>query len=348
MRELPEVDAILGVGSYTDVVAAVDAALARTADHPVCMAPAATAALDGARARLTPPYWAWLRIAEGCDNRCAYCAIPDIRGPFRSRPMDSIVAEAETLAAEGAREIILIAQDTTRYGLDIYGHLALEELLARLEQVDGVHWIRVHYLYPDELSDALLARFAGSRKILPYFDIPIQHIADPVLKSMHRRGDGVLIRRRIDDIRRLCPDAVIRTSLIAGFPGETEADFLELCAFLRQYRLERVGIFCYSQEDGTPAAALPGQIDEATKQRRQAELYAIQEAVMAEKSAARVGQTLEALCCGVDAEGRGWGRTYMDSPDIDGVIYFEGGAEGAIYPVAITHADGPDLFGVIV
>jgi len=349
--EIPEVDAVLGVGSYTDIVAAVDTALSREAapgQPELWLASKESADLDGGRVLLNPPYWAWLRIAEGCDNRCAYCAIPEIRGPFRSRSVERIVDEAKTLVDMGAKELILIAQDTTRYGLDRYGRLALLDLIKALESIEGLRWLRIHYLYPDEIDDALLEHIASSHKVLHYFDIPIQHIADPVLAAMNRRGDSALIRRRIAQIRRLCPDAIIRTSLIVGFPGERQSDFEELHGFLQQNKLERVGIFCYSQEEGTAAAAMAGQVPEAVKRQRQESLYALQQDIMEAHGESLRGKTLTVLCCGVDENGRGWGRSYMDSPDVDGAVFFEGGTEGEFSAVRILWADGCDLYGELV
>lgn len=345
--QLPEVDAILGVGSYTDIVAAVEAALAPR-QNGGChgfFAPKQEALLDGPRALTSPGYWAWLKIAEGCDNRCAYCAIPDIRGPFRSRSMESVVDEARQLAEAGVKEIILIAQDTTRYGLDIYGRLALADLLKKLEAIKDIRWIRIHYLYPDEISEELLDVIAASQKIVHYFDIPMQHISDMVLTRMNRRGGSALIRRRIEQIRAAMPDAIIRTSLIAGFPGETQEDFDRLYDFLQLYRLERVGIFCYSQEEGTPAANMPGQVSEETCLQRQEALYMLQQEIMEQHGQSLVSRRLEVLCCGKDAEGRVWGRSYMDSPDVDGAVYFDAGQEGHFYDVEILWADGCDLYG---
>ena len=346
LKELPEVDAVLGTGSYDSIVEAVEQALGAR-ERRTWLAPREASCLTGDRVLLTPAYSAYLRIAEGCDNRCSYCVIPDIRGAFRSVPMEDVVAEAESLAARGARELLIVAQDITRYGLDLYGKCCLAELLRRLEQVEGVRWIRLHYLYPDEMPDELLEVIAGSRKILHYFDIPIQHINDRVLRDMNRRGGGALIRDRIDRLRRLMPDAVIRTSLIVGFPGETEEEFQELYDFLAQYRLERVGVFCYSQEESSKAAGMPGQIPEEVKERRRAELYALQEQVMEEVSQRQLGRVLEVLCCGRDEEGRCFGRSYMDSPDIDGLVYFESddAREGDFVRVRVTYAEGCDLYG---
>lgn len=346
LEQLPEVDAVVGTGSCGDIVAAVRDALQRS-DTNTYFAPQDAGMLEGDRVLLTPPYYAYLRIAEGCDNRCAYCVIPYLRGRFRSRRMEDIVAEARRLAENGVRELLLIAQDTSRYGTDLYGERRLDQLLQQLAAIDGIDWIRIHYLYPDEIDDSLLETIANCDKIVKYFDIPIQHINDRVLKSMNRRGDGALIRYRIDQIRRMMPDAVIRTSLIVGFPGETEAEYQELYDFLQEYRLERVGVFAYSQEEGTPAAEMPDQIDPEVKERRRAEIYRLQEEIMEESSAAWVGKTLRVLCCGRDADGNLYGRSYMDSPDIDGVVYFENETvqEGQFTDVQITYAEGCDLYG---
>ncbi len=349
LAELPEVDAALGVGSGDDIVEAVVEAL-NTGKQKGWFKEREASALTGDRVLLTPAYAAYLRIAEGCDNKCAYCVIPDIRGAFRSVPMEEVVAEAESLAACGTKELLVVAQDITRYGLDLYGKCCLADLLRRLEQVEGIRWIRLHYLYPDEMPDELLEVIANSQKILHYLDIPIQHINDRVLRSMNRRGDGALIRDRITKLRQLMPDAIIRTSLIVGFPGETEEEYQELYDFLSEYRLERVGVFCYSQEEGSKAALMPDQIDEDIKERRRAEIYALQEQIMDEASARQVGRTLKVLCCGREEDDQCFGRSYMDSVDIDGLVYFESAhaQEGDFVTVRITYAEGCDLYGALV
>ncbi|MBR2472372.1 MAG: 30S ribosomal protein S12 methylthiotransferase RimO [Clostridia bacterium] len=343
--ELPEVDAVLGTGSYHEIVQAVDQVLkGKRAEH---FAPIECAPLEGGRKLLTPAYSAYLRIAEGCDNRCSYCVIPYLRGPFRSRSMEDVIAEAKLLAAGGAKELLIVAQDITRFGTDNYGKRMLPALLRELCKIDGVEWIRLHYLYPEEMDDELLLTCAEEEKILNYFDIPIQHISDKVLRDMNRRGTGKEIRQKIDRIRQLMPDAVIRTSLIVGFPGETEEDFEELCQFLTEYRLERAGVFCYSQEEGSPAAEFDCQIDENVKEERRAILYGIQERIMDEASQKYVGKTLKVLCCGADERGK-LGRSFMDSPDIDGLVIIEGDAtEGEFVNVTITDYDGCDLYGRI-
>lgn len=343
--ELPEVDAVLGTGSYHEIVDAVKKVL--DGKHAEYFSPMECAPMDGGRKLLTPAYSAYLRIAEGCDNRCSYCVIPYLRGPFRSRTMESVIEEAKDLAAKGAKELLIVAQDITRFGTDNYGKRMLPTLLKELCKIDGVEWIRLHYLYPEEMDDELLLVCAENEKILNYFDIPIQHISDKVLRDMNRRGTGAEIRQKITRIRSLMPDAVIRTSLIVGFPGETQEDFEELCQFLTEYRLERAGVFCYSQEEGSPAAEFDNQIPENVKEERRAILYSIQERIMDEASERYVGKTLKVLCCGADERGK-LGRSFMDSPDIDGLIIIDGDVqEGEFANVTITAYDGCDLYGKV-
>ena len=350
MAELPELDAVCGTGSYTDIVQAVRQALA--GKKAAFLQPAAQAALEGGRRLLTPAYSAFLRIAEGCNNHCSYCVIPSLRGPFRSRTMESIVKEARELAEQGAKELLVVAQDTTRYGTDLYGRRALPELVEQLCQIPGVEWVRLHYLYPDELDDELLDVMDRCPAAIPYLYIPIQHISDRVLKQMNRRGDGALIRERIETIRRRFPEAVIRTSLIVGFPGETEEEFDQLYRFLDEYKLERAGVFSYSQEEGSAAAAMEGQIAEEEKQRRREILEELQDAVMDEFSQGLVGRTMKTLCCGYDEEQNVYiGRTYMDSPDVDGVLFFTADKpveEGDFVQVEIQSAVGAELIGQAV
>jgi ribosomal protein S12 methylthiotransferase len=263
--------------------------------------------------------------------------------------MEDLIAEAKELVAGGAKELLVIAQDITRYGMDLYGKPSLAALLQELEKIEGLQWIRLHYLYPDVLTDELLETCAKSEKILHYFDMPIQHINDRVLKRMNRHGDGNMIRERIRKIREYMPDAVIRTSLIVGFPGETEEEFTELYDFLCEYRLERAGVFCYSQEEGSAAAEMPDQIDEDTKELRRARIYQLQEEIMEEKSRSFLGKTLTVLCCGEDEDGNLYGRSYMDSPDIDGLVFIKDAeAEaGEFLSVQITYTDGCDLYGTL-
>lgn len=349
LAELPELDAVCGTGSYTDIVEAVNSALA--GEKKAFLNSSAAAALEGERVLITKPYSAFLRIAEGCNNHCAYCVIPSLRGPFRSRTIENIVQEAEALAANGARELLIIAQDTTRYGTDIYNERALPKLVEKLCAIEQIKWVRLHYLYPDELDDELFEVIKRNEKVVRYFDIPLQHINDRVLKSMNRRGDKELICGRIAKIREMFPEAVIRTSLIVGFPGETEDEFDELYQFLDEYKLERAGVFAYSQEEGSVAAEMADQIDESIKQKRQEILLELQDAVMDDFSQKFVGETVEVLCCGFDEEhAMHFGRTYMDSPDVDGIVYFYSENkvdEGSFVRVTVESAIGAELHGEI-
>jgi ribosomal protein S12 methylthiotransferase len=320
LRELPEIDALVGVGSYNDIVAAVKTALEGKTyakfgrnDLPDP---------ETERVITTSGAWAYLKIAEGCDNRCAYCVIPDIRGPFRSRPMDSVVREAEALAGRGIKELIVVAQDITRYGTDLYGEKRLAELLERLCRIEGLKWIRLHYLYPDLIDDHLIDVIAGNGKILRYLDIPIQHISDKILKTMCRRGTGREIRALFKKLRERLPGLVLRTSLITGLPGEGEKEFEELYAFLKEAKLERAGVFPYSPEEGTPASAMEYP-DNETACARADKLMALQSDVLEEFALGRVGSVTEVLAEGFDGESW-YGRSWAESPDIDGLIHFTG------------------------
>lgn len=346
LKELPEVDAVCGTGSYDDVVAAVEQAMA---GHKTSFFKQSDYAdLDGERTVMTTPYSAYLKIAEGCDNRCHYCVIPSLRGKYRSRKLENLVKEAKELAAQGVKELMVVAQDITRYGTDLYGERRLHTLVEELCKIEGLHWIRLHYLYPDEIDDVLLETIAAQPKVLKYFDIPIQHISDKLLKAMNRRGDGKLIRERFDKLRSLMPDAVIRTSLIVGFPGETEEDYNELRDFLDQYQLDRAGVFPYSREEGSVAYDLPDQVEEEVKHQRQSMLFKLQTDIMDELSAKWIGKTLEVLCEGYDTEEEAfYGRSYMDAPEIDGIAYINGDdlQAGEFYNVTITDAVGCVLYG---
>ena len=298
----------------------------------------------------TPEYFAYLKIAEGCDNRCSYCAIPLIRGGYRSRTLESIEEEARSLAKQGVQELVLIAQDTTRYGIDLYGKYALAELLTRLCAIDGLHWIRVLYCYPDSITDELLEVMAREEKVVNYMDIPLQHASGKILRAMNRRGDRQSLTALMQKIRDKVPGVVLRTTLITGFPGETEEDFTELAEFVRDVKFERLGCFAYSQEEDTPAAQLPDQIDEEVKQRR-AEIILDDQALRMEREAqALVGTVLEVLVEDYDPEEEAWfGRSYRDAPDVDGKVLFTAGDRelkpGTFVPVEITHAVDWDLRG---
>ena len=342
-EELPEIDAVLGVGSFGEIVKAADAVMegrqARLfADRngPVEEIP---------RVVSTGPAWAYLRIAEGCNNFCAFCAIPYIRGRYRSRSMENVLAEARDLAEHGVKELIVIAQDITRYGTDLYGRRCLARLCRELAQIPGVEWIRLHYLYPDQFDDELIDEIASNDKIVKYLDIPIQHIDNKILKAMNRRGTGDEIRSLFKTLRERIPGLVLRTSLIAGLPGEGEAEFEELCEFLQEARIERVGVFPFSPEEGTPAASMP-HVDEEEARRRADLILQLQAPIMDDFCQSFVGKTIRVLCESYDEElQRMTGRCYADSPEIDGQVLVDGGREGEIVDVRITYAEDGMLYG---
>lgn len=345
LQELPEVDAVLGVGSFGEIAQTV--ALALSGETVSSFGDKNAPCPEAGRLVSTGPGWAYIRIAEGCDNRCAYCAIPSIRGRYRSRPMASIVSEACELAAQGVKELIVIAQDVTRWGIDIYGAPSLAKLLPELSLVEGIEWIRLHYLYPDEFTDELIEVIARDDKIIKYLDIPIQHINDAILKRMNRRGTGGEIIALFKRLRERIPGLVLRTSLITGLPGEGEAEFEQLCQFLRQARIERAGVFPFSPEEGTPAAEMTDYCDEETAQSRAEMIMQLQGHIMDEFNDRLIGQTLKVFCDGWD-ESRElyYGRSWADSPDIDGKVWFSGGAvPGAFADVHITGVMDGDLTG---
>ena len=344
LSELPEIDAVLGVGNFKDIVAAANTvmegrnlSLFGNNSAPVDEIP---------RVVSTGPAWAYLRIAEGCNNFCAFCAIPYIRGRYRSRSMENILEEARDLAAHGVKELIVIAQDITRYGTDLYGKRSLAALCRELAKIEGIEWIRLHYLYPDQFDDELIDEIASNDKIVKYLDIPIQHINDGILKAMNRRGTGGEIRSLFKTLRERIPGLVLRTSLIAGLPGEGEAEFEELCEFLKEDRIERVGVFPFSPEEGTPAAAMP-HVDEAEAQRRADLIMQLQAPIMDDYCNSFLGKTIRVLYEYYDEEsGYHVGRSYADSPDIDGLVLFSGDcAEGDMVDVLITDTDEGLLIG---
>lgn len=344
----PEADGFLGCGGYeniADVIEKVQQGL-----RPSLFGDIHAPIPETNRVIIGSEFSAYLRIAEGCDNRCSYCMIPSIRGNFRSRPQEEIIREAESLVKDGIRELIVVAQDITRYGLDLYGRRSLTDLLRALCQVEGLSWIRLHYLYPDEIDDELIRLIAREEKIVKYIDLPIQHISTPVLRAMNRRGSGDDIRALFEKLRREIPDLVIRTSLICGFPGETEEDFEELCDFLRSFRLERAGIFAFSLEEGSPAASMPSQIEPHVVRRRLELLTGIQLEVIDRYCQAQIGKTVTVLYDGIDAEsGRFLGHSGAESPGTDGVIYIESAVPltpGLFYPVSITDVDDGELIGM--
>lgn len=346
----PDADGFIGVGGYDSIAQVLEQAEA--GERPALFGDIDAPVPETDRVVCTSDYWAWLRIAEGCDNRCAYCVIPFIRGRFRSRPEEKILEEARNLAEAGMKELIVVAQDITRYGLDLYGRRTLAELLPKLCAIEGIQWVRLHYLYPDEITDELIDVIAREPKIVKYLDIPIQHISDKVLKAMHRRGTGDEIRVLFRKLRQRIPGLVLRTSLIAGFPGETEEGFEELCEFLLEYKVERAGVFPYSPEPGSAAASYPDQVDEDVKRRRVELLTDLQLRVVDQFCQDQVGKTLTVLCEGYDDETELYfGRSQYDSPEIDGIVHFEGEeggvAPGGFYQVKITNTYDGELIGVI-
>ena len=345
----PQADGFVGVSGYEDIAQVIAQALED--QHPAHFGDIDAPVPETDRVVCTSDHWAWLRIAEGCDNRCAYCIIPFIRGKFRSRPEEAILAEARDLAQAGMKELIVVAQDITRYGLDLYGERTLAKLLPKLCAIEGIHWIRLHYLYPDEITDELIDVIANEPKIVKYLDIPIQHISDRMLKAMHRRGTGGEIRALFAKLRKAMPDVVLRTSLICGLPGEGEAEFEELCQFLREEKLQRAGVFQFSPEEGTLAAAMDGQVDPDTAQRRVELVVDLQSRVMDEYNEQRLGTVMEVLCEGFDSQAGCYvGRTYADSVEIDGHVYFTAAGlvpAGSFVNVRITGTMDGDLTGEI-
>ena len=346
--ELPEVDGMLGTGSYTSVVSAVEELMA--GERPEYFSDIHRTYEDGERLVTTPPYTAYLKIAEGCSNGCAFCIIPKLRGKYRSRSLEALLAEAETLAASGVKELIVIAQDITRYGLDLQPKASLAQLVKALCKLD-FHWIRLHYLYPEAVTDELIQVIASEPKVLHYLDIPIQHCNDEILARMRRRNTKAELTALLNRLRGAMPDVVIRTSLICGLPGEGEAEFEELCQFLREQKLQRVGVFQFSPEEGTLAAAMENQVEPEIARRRVELVVDLQSRIMDEYNEERLGTVMEVLCEGFNhAEGCYTGRTYADSVDIDGRVLFTAAGlvpAGEFVRVRITGVSDGDLTGEI-
>ena len=350
LEELPEADGVLGTGSYHKIVDAIDQLLAdqQVFDFGSIDAPE----LETGRILTTPEHYAFIKIAEGCDNRCAYCIIPYLRGKFRSRSMDDVLYEARLLAAGGVRELIVVAQDTSRYGTDFPEHRRLlPELLRQLCQIDGFDWVRIHYVYPDEIDDELIEVIATEPKIVKYLDIPIQHCNDGILKLMNRRGDGAYLRSLFAKLRERIPGLVLRTSVITGLPGEGEEEFEELCQFLKDLRLERVGAFPFSPEEGTPAAEME-HADLETAQERAGIIEQLQSRIMDEYNEAMIGKTMQVLVDGYDEDfEQFYGRSFADSPEIDGRVWIasdEPLSEGKFVNVYIDGLVDGDLSGYLV
>lgn len=320
-RELPEADAVLGIGSNAAIVRAIGDAL--EGKKTVSFGEKSALSIEGERVLANAPYFAYLKVAEGCDNRCAYCAIPLIRGSFRSRTIESIVSEARRLAAAGVTELNVVAQDTTRYGEDLYGRLALPELLEQLCEIDDVKWVRLLYCYPDRVTDRLLEVMAKQPKIVKYMDIPIQHVSGRLLRLMNRRGDVKTLAALLEKIRASVPGVVLRTTLIAGLPTESDEDFTELCEFIKSVKFERLGCFVYSPEEDTPAIEME-QVDDVVKRRRSEIVMETQYGIVEQFNHAQLGKRLTVLVEGKRG-GFWYGRSYMDAPDIDTKVYFTGG-----------------------
>ena len=348
-QELPEVDGVLGTGSYTEIVPAIEELLEDK--HVEDLGSIDAPEVETGRIMTTPAHYAYIKIAEGCDNRCAYCIIPYLRGRYRSRQMDDVLYEARMLAESGVKELIVVAQDTSRYGTDLPGHKRLlAPLLRELCKIEKLHWIRVHYVYPDEIDDELIDTIAQEEKIVKYLDIPIQHCNDAILKKMNRRGSGEFVAALLAKLRARIPGLVIRTSLITGLPGEGEAEFAELCEFLKKQRMERVGAFPFSPEEGTPAAKMDYPDSDVAQQRAEM-VEEIQSRIMDDYNASMVGKTLEVLVDGYDEDAEQfYGRTYADSPDIDGRVWIacdEPLTVGDFVQVTIDAVEDGDLCGYV-
>lgn len=350
LKEIPEADAVIGIGSNKDIVSLIEKTL--EGEKVLSFGEKIDLPLSGDRVLTNPPHYAYIKIAEGCSNNCTYCAIPMIRGPFRSRKMEDILKEAEYFANEGISEINIIAQDTTRYGEDIYGKPSLDILLKNLAKIEKVKWIRVLYAYPERITDSLIDVLASEEKIVKYIDIPLQHASDSVLKRMNRKGTGEGYKALIEKLRAKIPDITIRTTMIAGFPGETEKDFSALCEFVKEMKFDRLGCFSYSEEEGTPAALLTPQIDEEIREKRAEIITFEQQMIMENIASSRVGKIYKVLLEGYDRyAGVFIGRSQMDAPDIDPKVFFTSENKnlsiGNFYNVLITDTEGIDLLGEI-
>ncbi len=349
-KEIPETDAVIGIGANEDICDICNRII--DGERVESFPPKTDLKIEGDRILTTPPYSAYVKIAEGCSNHCTYCAIPSIRGEFRSRPSESILAEAQKLAGEGVKELIVVAQDTTRYGEDLYGKKALVPLLKALSKVDGIEWIRLLYLYPERIDDALIDEIANNEKIVKYMDIPLQHCSKNVLKRMNRHGDRESLTALLNKIRDRIDGITIRTTFIAGFPGETVEEFNELCEFIEEMRFERMGCFAYSEEEGTPASKLDGMMDVEIRQERADIINERQNVILDEINDELIGKTLETIVEGYDAYTDSYfGRTYMDAPEIDTQITFTCGYElfdGDIVEVEVINAIDGELTGDVI
>ena len=371
--ELPEADAVIGTTAYDNIVSAIAEIKAKNGlpDKSLFIEDLERLA-GGEEHRLVPAgeISSYIKIAEGCNKRCTYCIIPYIRGNYRSIPMETILKEAEELAKQGTKELLLVAQETTLYGVDIYGKKALPELVHELSKISGIEWIRLLYCYPEEITDEIIDAIKNEKKVCHYIDLPIQHSSDAILRKMARKTNQAELRERIAKLRKEIPDITLRTTLITGFPGETEEDFKELYNFVDEMEFDRLGVFTYSAEEGTPAAEMDGQVDEEVKTARRNEIMELQQEISAEKAEGRIGKVYEVLVEGtvpvdsvngeafasimeVNEDGKKVyiGRTYMDAPDVDGQVFFESDYEimsGELVEVEIIASDEYDLFGVLI
>lgn len=350
VKEIPEVDAVIGIGANGDIIKTVEEVMSGVDTiekyPPQCELP-----LEGQRILTTPHYWAYLKIGEGCSNRCTYCTIPSIRGNMRSRSMENVIDEAKQLAESGVKELILIAQDTTSYGLDLYGELKLPELLNELCKIDSIEWIRLLYCYPDRITDELIETMKNQEKVVNYIDLPLQHADDKILKAMNRRGDQALIRNVISKLREEIPDVVIRTTFIVGFPGEGEEEFETLAEFVNEIEFDRLGVFTFSPQEGTPAFDMEDQVDEDIKTRRGEVIMQDQYSIMEEKNNEKIGKTYRVVVEDYDGYSDSYtGRTYMDAPEIDGLVKFTSHKDldiGDFVDVEIFDVEDYDLIGEV-
>lgn len=350
VTEIPEVDAVLGIGANGDIIKTVEEVMSSVTTvekyPPRCDLP-----LDGQRILTTPQHWAYLKIGDGCSNRCTYCTIPSIRGNMRSREMENIIEEAKQLAELGVKELILIAQDTTSYGLDLYGELKLPELLNELCKIDSIEWIRLLYCYPDRITDELIETIKKQDKVVNYIDLPLQHADDKILKAMNRRGDQALIRSVIEKLRTEIPDVVIRTTFIVGFPGEGEDEFETLAEFVNEIEFDRLGVFTFSPQEGTPAYDMDDQVEDDVKTRRGEIIMQDQYSIMEEKNNEKIGKTFKTVVEEYDGYTDSYvGRTYMDAPEIDGLVKFTSEKDldiGDFVDVEIFDVDEYDLIGEV-
>lgn len=350
VKEIPEVDAVIGIGANGDIIKTVEEVMSGVDTiekyPPQCELP-----LEGQRILTTPQYWAYLKIGEGCSNRCTYCTIPSIRGNMRSRSMENVIDEAKQLAESGVKELILIAQDTTSYGLDLYGELKLPELLNELCKIDSIEWIRLLYCYPDRITDELIETMKNQEKVVNYIDLPLQHADDKILKAMNRRGDQALIRNVISKLREEIPDVVIRTTFIVGFPGEGEEEFETLAEFVNEIEFDRLGVFTFSPQEGTPAFDMEDQVDEDIKTRRGEVIMQDQYSIMEEKNNEKIGKTYKVVVEDYDGYSDSYtGRTYMDAPEIDGLVKFTSHKDldiGDFVDVEIFDVEDYDLIGEV-